>query len=562
MPADSWQLTPRWSYPAWHATTFVLTTLMVASDVLFAAPGTVGWTTYVAVAALGVLAAVARLRYAGARRPPKRIAEPLLALAALVVIGLDILIVTPMAVIVLIIPLLWLVFEFDRLGLGVALASLAGVLATMYVGDVLPSGNGPRELQFLPIALIGAGLTVSAHQIAVTLRRREQELLTRAAELREHLVASEDRLLLLRGLLETIDAVIVAYDDEGHLIWDNPAAKRLVARAGIDTDGHLVGDLQMYGADQKTRLDVDEIALARAHRGEEFDHELTWFGPPGDQVAHLLSSRQIHRADAQRYGYVIVGLEVTELLDSIRVREEFLTTVSHELRTPLTSIMGYHELLEDEIDPADTTLLTMLAIAQRNATVLLSRVGQLLQASGSAETIVVKREPVDLDALMERVLTKHHAAAATVDVRLHARVQRPLGAHVDPRCFEQVVDNLVSNALKHTPPGGSVQVGLDKQGATLRLCVKDTGAGMTPTEQRHVFDRFYRTTAANDQALQGLGVGLSVVSSIVEAHGGQVTVDSAHGRGTTFAVVIPDETPDEPPDAVAPAEDTGARVTS
>src|SRR5690606_4769313 len=102
--------------------------------------------------------------------------------------------------------------------------------------------------------------------------------------------------------------VVVAYDDAGVLIWDNPAARGLVERAGIATDGQVIGQLHMYREDQVTPLAVNEIALARAHRGEEFDAQLTWFGEPGDQQAYLLSSRQICRTEAERYGYVIVGL--------------------------------------------------------------------------------------------------------------------------------------------------------------------------------------------------------------------------------------------------------------
>lgn len=538
MPSEA-PLSYRRSYEVWQVATFALTAVVGFCVIAFADPDVIGWPTYTGLTLLvlqGLLAAALTVRLLGARW---RIAAPVLALVALVAMGHDLLPVAPMALIVLIIPLLWLVWEFDGLGFALSLSALAVLLVMLH--DVgVPGASGPGWLQLLPVGLVGLALIVSAHQIAITLHRREEELMVRADQLHGHLSASEDRLLLLRGLLDTIDAVIVAYDDDGALIWDNAAAKRLVGRAGIDTDGQLVDELHMYAADRTTRLGVDEIPLARAHRGEEFDSELIWFGPPGDQVAHLLSSKQIYRADAQRYGYVIVGLEVTELLDSIRVREEFLTTVSHELRTPLTSIIGYHELMEDEIDPADAGLHKMLAVAQRNATVLLNRVGELLQASGSVEALVVERRPTHMDALLEGTLAPHHAAAATLGVRLEACVHKTLNAHVDPRCFEQVVDNLVSNALKHTPAGGTVQVNLGARGGTLRLCVTDTGSGMSASEQRHVFDRFYRTAAANDQALQGLGVGLSVVKSIVEAHAGTITVQSRQGLGTTFVVEIPD----------------------
>ncbi|WP_110239780.1 ATP-binding protein [Nocardioides gilvus] len=532
----------RHTYVVWQVSTFALTALVAAGVLTFAEPGTVGWPTYAGLGFLALLSAVASLTYSRLLTPRWRIVVPVMSLCALTVMGADILPVMPMATMVMTIPLLWLVFEFGRRGLVVAVVALAGILTMVYLVDVIPSGSGPGWLQFLPIPLSGIGLLFGAHQIAATLARREHQLVAQARELRSTLDSSEDQLLMLRGVLETIDAVIVAYDADGELIWDNPAAVAVAERAGITTAGHPAGQLRIYAEDQVTALRRDEIPLARAHRGEEFDAQLTWFGEPGDQQAHLLSARQIRRAgDDVRHGYVIVGLEVTDLLQAIRVREEFLTTVSHELRTPLTSIMGYHELLEDAIDPADAPVLKMLAVAQRNAQILLNRVGQLLQASGDGETRAIERRRVDLPALVETALTKHHPGAETLTVQLQHQVEHDLKGSVDPDAFEQVVDNLVSNALKHTPPGGSVSVCLDRKDDALRLRVADTGSGLTPAEQRHAFDRFYRTANANAQAIQGLGVGLSVVKSIVEAHDGEVTVTSNPGFGTTFTVTIPDE---------------------
>lgn len=531
------------SYVVWQVSTFLLTALVAAGVLAFADPGTVGLPTYVGLGVLALHSAVITLTYARLLPARWRIVAPLLSLGALVVMGADILPVMPMAGLIVTIPLLWLVFEFGERGLVLALVSLGIVLATAYRLDVMISGSGPAWLQFLPLPLCGIGLLVGAHQLATTLRRREHDLLNRTRELRTTLDASEDQLLLLRGLLETIDAVIVAYDDDGALIWDNHAARQLVERAGIATDGQVLEQLQIYAADQVAALDTDTIPLARAHAGEEFDAELTWFGAPGDQLAFLLSSRQIQRPDTRRYGYVIVGLDVTALLDAIAVREGFLTTVSHELRTPLTSIMGYHELLEEGIDPEETHLHRILAVAQRNARVLLHRVSQLLQASGTADDLVVERHPTDLDALVREVMVKHESAAATVGVRLRLQARSAVDADIDPHSFGHVVDNLMTNALKHTPAGGTVTVTAEKQGSMVQLRVEDTGVGLTPDEQRRVFDRFYRTDHANELALQGLGVGLSVVKSIIEAHDGTVTVTSCPGEGACFTVAIPADAP-------------------
>lgn len=535
------------TYIIWQVTTLVLAALVDIGVVAFGPPDTVGWLTYAGLGFLTVHTVTACLLYA--RLTPRwRILVPVLSLCALAVIGAEVLPVVPMATMIGAIPLLWLVFEFGRRGLVVALISLAVVLPMVLQLDIVVAGSGPEWLQFLPIPLSAVGLLVGSHQIAITLARRERQLVAQARALGTTLKDSEDQRLLLETLLEAVDAVVVAYDDDGVLIWDNPAARSLVGRAGIETDGQVSGELHIYAEDQVTPLSIDEIPLARAHRGEEFDADLAWFGPPGDQLAYLLTSRQICRNDSERYGYVIAGLEVTDLLDAIRIREEFLTTVSHELRTPLTSIMGYHELLADEIDPTDQALLNMLGVAQRNAQVLLNRVGQLLQASGSAEVIKIERHHLDFETLTEAVLAKHHSAAQTLGVCLVHRVEAGLTGAVDAHNFEQVVDNLVSNALKHTPAGGKVTVCLARRNAAIVLEVTDTGHGMSAVEQRRAFDRFYRTPKANTLAMQGLGVGLSVVKAVVEAHRGEITLDSTLGVGTTVTVTVPDVDPDTHPD--------------
>src|SRR5690606_34484657 len=142
-------------------------------------------------------------------------------------------------------PLLWLIFEFGRRGLILAVAALVVVLPLVYLLDIVPAGGGPEWLQFFPIPLSAFGLLLGAHQIATTLARRERQLLDQARELRTTLEASQDQLLLLQALLATVDAVVVAYDDDGVLIWDNEAARGLVDRAGIATDGQLIDQLHM-----------------------------------------------------------------------------------------------------------------------------------------------------------------------------------------------------------------------------------------------------------------------------------------------------------------------------
>ncbi|WP_158647832.1 sensor histidine kinase [Nocardioides houyundeii] len=278
--------------------------------------------------------------------------------------------------------------------------------------------------------------------------------------------------------------------------------------------------------------------LSRAKAGEDVPSQTYWLGPPEDQVAVTLSARQMHRRNGDRLGAVVVGWDVTASLEAVRVREEFLTTVSHELRTPLTAIMGYQELIVDELDPQDHRIGPMLAIAQRNAGVLLSRVSQLLQVSG-ADGPPIQPRPVDVAALVRDVVARHQGSASDAGIALTAEVQTPVTAHLDPDAWQQVVDHLVSNAIKYTPADGEIEVALECWDDALTLRVVDTGIGMSRAEQERAFEPFYRTTTARDRAIQGLGVGLSITRQIVEAHGGAVTLASLPDRGTGVTVRVP-----------------------
>lgn len=532
----------------WPVSTLVVSVLITASILVVDGPDAEGWPTALGLVVLTAVAGAKWLVHTGRLSQRWRPLLPVLSLAALLGMGTEIVPVAPTAALVVTLPLLWLAFEFGTTGALLAFLGLVSVMQMLYSGGVVPAQGGPLWVQYLPLVLLGLGLLFGGYQLALERERREQRLTEQADRLRATLDASEDQLLLMKTLLDTVQVTIVAHDDAGQRIWDNPDARALGDRAGIGTDGTVGPVVHYYEADRVTPVPPEEYAIPRAHRGEEFDAQLAWFGPPGDQVAYLLSARQIYRTPEDRYGYVIVGIPVTDVLDSVRAREEFLTTVSHELRTPLTSIIGYHELLEEELDSDDVTALKMLRIAQRNAHILLSRVSQLLQASGTGEGMELKLRSVDMVELTDTTLTQLHHAADAVGIDLTVQVQPGLKATLDPDRFAQVIENLVDNAVKYTPAPGAVDVRLQQRGDELVLEVSDTGPGLSENEQSHVFERFYRTASATEQAVQGIGVGLSVVKSIVEAHAGVIELESSPGAGTRFEVRLP---LDGPPKAEA-----------
>jgi signal transduction histidine kinase len=239
-------------------------------------------------------------------------------------------------------------------------------------------------------------------------------------------------------------------------------------------------------------------------------------------------------------------LEVAEqnqsLLQLDKMKDQFVASVSHELRTPLTSIRGYLELMRDDKN-IDEEQERMLAIVDRNADRLLSLVADLLFVAQREDAEIVG-ELSELD-LMELArdgveAARPQATSGAVTMELHGGSALLQG---DPSRLSQVIDNLISNAIKFTPGEGhiDVRVGIRREQAV--LSVSDTGMGVPEEEQAGLFQRFFRTRGASDAAIQGTGLGLSIVKEIVESHGGTIGFTSREGLGTTFTVELPVKPP-------------------
>jgi PAS domain S-box-containing protein len=247
-----------------------------------------------------------------------------------------------------------------------------------------------------------------------------------------------------------------------------------------------------------------------------------------------------HALTAERDGLVERLRDQNErLLDVDRIKDELLAMVSHELRTPLTSILGYLELVREDHNLTEDQC-SFLGVVDNNARRLLSLVSDLLfVAHAQASPVVLEQEVVALSGIIEQAVMAAQPAAAShgVDLTLHCSGETEVIG--DAQRLGQVMDNLLSNAVKFTPAGGSVRVRLLVSGERALIEVADTGMGMSAADQEALFVRFFRTESARKSAIHGTGLGLSIVKTIVAAHGGEITVESAEGEGTTFRVFLP-----------------------
>ncbi len=234
--------------------------------------------------------------------------------------------------------------------------------------------------------------------------------------------------------------------------------------------------------------------------------------------------------------------ETTERLRELdRLKDQFVATVSHELRTPLTSIHGYLELVLDGVAGSlEDEQRQFLSVVNRNTNRLRRLVDDLLLVSEiDAGNLVLHLDDLDLGALARESLESSRPQAEAGGVTLSFSAHGPLALTGDRVRLSQLLDNVVSNALKFTPPGGSVSVRTGRSNGSAVVEVEDTGIGIPADEQAQLFDRFFRARAASAGAVQGTGLGLSISQDIAHAHGGAIDVTSEVGVGTTFRVALP-----------------------
>jgi signal transduction histidine kinase len=214
-------------------------------------------------------------------------------------------------------------------------------------------------------------------------------------------------------------------------------------------------------------------------------------------------------------------------------RQSSLADVSHELRTPLTVIQGNVEALIDGVYPADAEHLEPILEATRDLERLIEDLRTLSLAE--ANRLVLHREPTDLHTLLAEVAAGYRSQAEQSGVQLIVSVADAVPVmDVDPARIREVVANLLANAMRHTPSGGSVDVTARLAGEDVEVSVRDTGSGMEPDELDRIFERFYRSPDS-----PGSGLGLSIARDLVQAHGGTITAASEPGKGTTIRFTLP-----------------------
>ncbi len=227
-----------------------------------------------------------------------------------------------------------------------------------------------------------------------------------------------------------------------------------------------------------------------------------------------------------------------DLASAVRTRRQMTADIAHELRSPLTVLSGYAEALSEGKLKGSPEIYQVLHQETRHLSRMVEDLRLLSLADAGELTLLV--HPVDVRTLLDQVVTRHSVTASEKEIDLRAETQPGLPQYsFDPERMAQVLDNLVSNAFRYTPRGGSIRIGARAgTNGELLLSVQDSGSGIAPQDLPHIFDRFYRADPSRPSG-QESGLGLSIARSIVEAHGGKITVESRPGEGATFTISLP-----------------------
>ena len=344
-----------------------------------------------------------------------------------------------------------------------------------------------------------------------------------------------------QAILDTVDVGLVMIDSSGRYERTNRRHTDFVALAYPDGHDGRAGQLGLvFAADATTLLTREQMPTTRAVEGEEFDDYRVWVGDdPLTRRALSISARAVRDPSGALVGTVLAYKDVTDLVRALQGQEDFVAAVSHELRSPLSSVLGHTELLLESEELTDD-VARGLEVIKRNSVRLQTLVSDLLQTALQRESSpVLSCSSTDLTRLVREVVESAMLGAKADGIGLVLDAPDPVLALVDPPQLRQVVDNLVSNALKYTDSGGQVVVALRADEHRVEISVADTGIGIAAGDLDRLFTPFFRARQARERMAPGVGLGLGISRAIVDAHGGLLEVDSAPGRGSTFRATLP-----------------------
>ncbi|MBI5962503.1 MAG: PAS domain-containing protein [Chloroflexi bacterium] len=349
--------------------------------------------------------------------------------------------------------------------------------------------------------------------------RREVKRTT--SSLAEKAEISETERNKLEAIIANIQDGVIVVDHHKNILFVNRAIREIFSLDGKELTGKSLADV-IENADLKA-------LLVRSNEGPLKYHEINF------DDGRVFNAQY---TPIPKIGAAVTMQDISYLKELDRLKSDFIHTVSHDLRSPLTSILGYTELIErtGPLNENQTEFLQRLQGSIQHITALVNDLLDLGRLEAGFDT---RREIVHLESVLKYSLDMFDGQIKKKNIQLTKEIMQDLQSiRANPIRIRQMMDNLIGNAIKYTPVEGSISVSISMREHQIILKVDDTGPGIPPEEQSHVFEKFYRATNA-PEGVEGSGLGLAIVKSIVESHQGRVWVESTLGKGSSFSVLLP-----------------------
>lgn len=357
------------------------------------------------------------------------------------------------------------------------------------------------------------------------------------AELNSHLELLKERIKTLenennraRAILDSMIEGVIAVDKDTRVLSLNPTAEKIFNTTRENALSRIF--LEVF-----PNNDIAEVIALVLNKGEFVSRELNLVWPV--QKVFQVNASPIFESGAVS-GCLLVIHDITEIRRLETMRRDFVANVSHELRTPLTSIKGFVEtLLEGALDDKENSV-NFLKIINSHAERLNTLINDLLDLSHiESKEILLKKDKFPLSILVDEVMLGFKSQAKKKGVEIKNEIPQGFQIVADRSKIEQVLANLINNAIKYNKEKGSARIYSEQLTAGIKIVVEDSGSGIPAKDIPQIFERFYRVDKARSRELGGTGLGLSIVKHIIELHSGVVGVESTEGLGSKFWFTIP-----------------------
>ncbi len=408
-------------------------------------------------------------------------------------------------------------------------ALVFGLLISSFIGLILsrtiisPISNLQVSAEQLSEGEFGNRIEVKSHDEIGKLTTAFNIMATKIEENLSDIEAEKNK---VEAILSQITDGIAAFDQTGELIHSNTAAAEYLPQKDSTTFDEFVAYLNLdITLEQLNYLDRNRVVERRTNIGTKIIRTL--FAPYSD-------------SDDKNGGTVVVIADITEQTKLERARREFVANVSHELRTPITTIKSYAETILDMADE-ETPETNFIKVIDKEADRMTRIVSDLLTLSKLDNAAkVMDKKVFDLSLLTESVVEKLKIGASAKNLNIRFQKEGDTKSFFgDEGRIEQVITNIVSNAIKYTPEGGEISVKCEAKYTEACIIVQDNGMGIPEKDLPRIFERFYRVDKARSRESGGTGLGLAIAKELVELHGGKIKIESREGEGTTVIISMP-----------------------